>query len=205
MIAKTANSPIPNPNRHTLLMVAGLAALAVLSACSTVSVPTGEGAGVSSSATATLAGLRATAGLGPLTPDTQLEQAALQQAGYMASRERMSHTTGWGKDFASRMKDNGVRGAAPRTSPKAASTSKNCSTSGCIRRATGATYSMRISAASGSPMSATDVTPTCAIGRWFSAGSVTHFWAACIFLFDACRYPKTATHFWATCITSSSP
>ena len=30
----------------------------------------------------------------------------------MASRERMSHTTGWGKDFASRMKDNGVRGAA---------------------------------------------------------------------------------------------
>lgn len=45
-------------------------------------------------------------------PDAQLEQAALQQAGYMASRERMSHTTGWGKDFASRMKDNGVRGAA---------------------------------------------------------------------------------------------
>ncbi len=112
MIAKTANSPIPNPNRRTLLKVAGLAAIAMLSACSTVSVPTGEGAGVSSSATATLAGLRATAGFGPLTPDAQLEQAALQQAGYMASRERMSHSTGWGKDFASRMKDNGVRGAA---------------------------------------------------------------------------------------------
>ena len=112
IIAKTANSPIPHPNRRTLLKVAGLAAIAALCACSTVSVPTGEGAGVSSSATATLAGLRASAGLGPLTADAQLEQAALQQAGYMASRERMSHTTGWGRDFASRMKDNGVRGAA---------------------------------------------------------------------------------------------
>ena len=100
----------PKPNRRMLLI--GLAAMAGLAACSTVSVPTGEGAGVSSSATATLAGIRASAGLPALVPDAQLEQAALQQAGYMASRERMSHTTGWGKDFASRMKDNGVRGAA---------------------------------------------------------------------------------------------
>lgn len=100
----------PKPNRRMLLI--GLAAMAGLAACSTVSVPTGEGAGVSSSATATLAGIRASAGLPALVPDAQLEQAALQQAGYMATRERMSHTTGWGKDFASRMKDNGVRGAA---------------------------------------------------------------------------------------------
>lgn len=100
----------PKPNRRLLLI--GFAAMAGLAACSTVSVPTGEGAGVSSSATATLAGIRASAGLPALVADTQLEQAALQQAGYMASRERMSHTTGWGKDFASRMKDNGVRGAA---------------------------------------------------------------------------------------------
>lgn len=101
-----------NLNRRALLKATGLAALAGIAACSTVSVPTGEGAGVSSSATATLAGLRAAAGLPALVPDTQLEQAALQQAGYMASREHMSHTTSWGKDFASRMKDNGVRGAA---------------------------------------------------------------------------------------------
>lgn len=99
-------------NRCTWLKAAGLAALLGLAACSTVSLPTGQGAGVSSSATGTLASLRATAGLGPLVPDTQLEQAALQQAGYMASRERMSHTTGWGKDFASRVKDNGIAGAA---------------------------------------------------------------------------------------------
>ena len=102
----------PDLNRRTLVKAAGLAALAGISACGTVTMPTGEGAGASSSATATLAGIRAAAGLPALTPDAQLEQAALQQAGYMASRERMSHTTGWGKDFASRMKDNGVRGAA---------------------------------------------------------------------------------------------
>jgi uncharacterized protein YkwD len=109
-IEKIENHQIPNLNRRLLLI--GLAAMAGLAACSTVSVPTGEGAGASSSATATLAGIRASAGLPALVPDAQLEQAALQQAGYMASRERMSHTTGWGKDFASRMKDNGVRGAA---------------------------------------------------------------------------------------------
>jgi len=107
-----ADQPQINFERRTLLKAAGLAALAGLAACSTVSLPTGEGAGVSSSATATLAGIRASAGLGPLAPDAQLEQAALQQAGYMAQRGRMSHTTGWGKDFASRMRDNGVGGAA---------------------------------------------------------------------------------------------
>jgi uncharacterized protein YkwD len=99
-------------DRRLLLKAAGLAALAGIAACSTVSMPTGEGAGVSSSATGILAGIRASAGLPALVPDAQLEQAALQQAGYMASRGRMSHTTGWGKDFASRMKDNEVHGTA---------------------------------------------------------------------------------------------
>jgi uncharacterized protein YkwD len=101
-----------NIDRRTLLTAAGLAALTTIAACTSVSLPTGEGAGVSSSATSTLSTIRSSAGLPALVPDAQLEQAALQQAGYMASRERMSHTTGWGKDFASRMKDNGVRGAA---------------------------------------------------------------------------------------------
>ncbi len=105
---------LPGTSRRTLLKMAGLAALTGLAACGTVSpsLPTGESAGVSSSATATLARLRATAGRGPLVPDAQLEQAALQQAGYMAARGRMSHTTGWGKDFASRVKANGIAGAA---------------------------------------------------------------------------------------------
>ena len=112
-LAKIDNHQAPsNLNRRMLLKGAGLAALAGLAACSTVSLPTGEGAGASSSAAGTLASIRASAGLGPLVPDHQLEQAALQQASFMARRRRMSHTTGWGKDFASRMKDNGVRGAA---------------------------------------------------------------------------------------------
>ncbi|RVD70411.1 MAG: CAP domain-containing protein [Mesorhizobium sp.] len=111
-VARIETHQIPDLNRRLLLKGAGIAVLAGLAACSTTVLPTGEGAGVSSSATGTLAGIRSSAGLPPLAADAQLEQAALQQAGYMASRARMSHTTGWGKDFASRMKDNGVRGAA---------------------------------------------------------------------------------------------
>lgn len=99
-------------NRRRWLKAAGLAALAGLAACNTVSLPTGEGAGASSSATDTLTSIRASAGLAPLVPDPRLEQAALQQAGYMAQRGRMTHTTGWGKDFASRVKGNGIAGAA---------------------------------------------------------------------------------------------
>ncbi|MDX8482381.1 CAP domain-containing protein [Mesorhizobium sp. VK24D] len=101
-----------NLDRRTLLKAAGLVALGGIAACTSVSLPTGEGAGVSSSATSTLSTIRTSAGLPALVPDAQLEQAALQQAGYMASGGRMSHTTGWGKDFASRMMDNGVHGTA---------------------------------------------------------------------------------------------
>ena len=111
-VANIENDQIPNLNRRMLLKGAGLAALAGLAACSTTVLPTGEGAGVSSSATGTLAGIRASAGLGPLVADAQLERAALQQAGYMAQRGRMSHTTGWGKDFRSRVRDNGISGVA---------------------------------------------------------------------------------------------
>ncbi|RUV95818.1 CAP domain-containing protein [Mesorhizobium sp. M1A.F.Ca.IN.022.07.1.1] len=110
MTSLTTDSP--NLDRRTLLKAIGLAALGGIAACNSVPLPTGEAAGVSSSATGTLSTIRTSAGLPALIPDTQLEQAALQQAGYMASRARMSHTTGWGKDFASRMKGNGVRGAA---------------------------------------------------------------------------------------------
>jgi uncharacterized protein YkwD len=110
--AKIENSDARSSfNRRMLLRAAGLAALAGLAACTTV-LPTGEGAGVSASAVGTLTGIRDSAGLGPLVPDPQLEQAALQQAGYMARGGRMTHTTGWGKGFASRVKGNGINGAA---------------------------------------------------------------------------------------------
>lgn len=110
-LAKTENQQA-NLNRRMLLRGGGLAALAGLAACGTISLPTGEGAGVSASATGTLAGIRSAAGLGPLVPDTQLEQAALRQANYMAGRRHMTHATRRGKDFASRVKDTGIAGAA---------------------------------------------------------------------------------------------
>ncbi len=111
-LAKITDDIGPAVNRRALLKAAGILAMVGLAACNTVSLPAGEGAGVSSSATGTLATIRASAGLAPLVPDARLEQAALQQAGYMAQGGRMTHTTGWGKDFASRVKDNGIEGAA---------------------------------------------------------------------------------------------
>ena len=94
-----------------VLTAACAAALLALQACGSVR-PTGEGGGASSAAAGMVNGFRAEQGLSSLTPDPQLEQAALQQAGYMASAGRMKHTTGWGKDFASRVKANGISGAA---------------------------------------------------------------------------------------------
>lgn len=70
------------------------------------------GTGASVSAAAYLSPIRSGSGLPPLAPDTSLERAAAVQAGYMADAGRMTHTTGWGKDFAARMKDSGIKGAA---------------------------------------------------------------------------------------------
>lgn len=99
------------PDRRTVLRLAGLGALLALSACGSLR-PVGGGAGASASASSIINGYRAANGLPPLAQDGQLEQAALQQAGYMAGAGRMEHTTGWGKDFAARVKHNGIAGAA---------------------------------------------------------------------------------------------
>jgi uncharacterized protein YkwD len=71
-----------------------------------------EALGASASAEEYLRVIRKENGLPPLSPDQTLEKAATQQAGYMAGSGKMAHRTGWGRDFASRMHDNGVRGAA---------------------------------------------------------------------------------------------
>jgi uncharacterized protein YkwD len=97
-------------DRRALLGAAGVAALFGLSACGTL--PTGKGAGASAAATGILAGIRTADGLAALSPDARLERAALQQAGYMARARRMAHTTGPGTDFAARVKDNAIKGAA---------------------------------------------------------------------------------------------
>jgi uncharacterized protein YkwD len=106
-----AQSTLLMPDRRQLLRLTGLGALAALAACGTLR-PTGQGAGASASAASIINGYRTSNGLSALATDSRLEQAALQQAGYMAGARRMEHTTGWGKDFASRVKDNGIAGAA---------------------------------------------------------------------------------------------
>lgn len=97
-------------NRRSLLIGGGLVTLMGIAGCGTL--PSGSGTGASASATGILAGIRSSHGLGSLSPDSRLERAALQQAAYMAQSRRMKHTTGWGKDFGSRVKDNGIEGAA---------------------------------------------------------------------------------------------
>jgi uncharacterized protein YkwD len=98
-------------NRRWLLAGAGAAIVLPLAGCQST-INTGEGAGASGSGASYLATIRSSNNLPGLSADSMLERAALQQAGYMAASGRMTHTTGWRRDFASRMKDNGVRGAA---------------------------------------------------------------------------------------------
>jgi len=90
--------------------VLGVTALSV--ACQTAGNIPGVAAGVSAAASAEVAQLRAANGLQALAPDPQLERAALEQATNMARAGRMAHTTGWGTDFASRLRGNGIAGAA---------------------------------------------------------------------------------------------
>ena len=116
MIRAETFSPPPSPrpalHRRAFLRIACGTALAALAGCGSPGRPVGQSSGASSSASGIVAGLRAAQGLPALSPDPQLEQAALQQARYMAGAGRMEHTTGRGRDFASRMKGNDIEGAA---------------------------------------------------------------------------------------------
>lgn len=168
-VAKIENDEVRSSlNRRMLLRVAGLATLAALAACATV-LPTGEGAGVSASAAGRLAGIRSSAGLAPLVPDPRLEQAALQQAGYMARGGRMTHTTGWGKGFASRVRGNGIAGAAAENIAAGRFDEPKLFDIWMHSPAIAATCSTRASRALAWPMSATAATARCATGAWFWA------------------------------------
>lgn len=81
-----------------------------LAACQTGGT-TYQGVGASDLGAAHMARLRADAGLDPLVRDGRLERAAINQAAYMAAAGKMSHTTGFRRDFATRMDKEGV--AAP--------------------------------------------------------------------------------------------
>lgn len=103
------NSPF-EPTRRALLASGSLALLWGLAGCG--SLPKGTGSGASAAASSLVTGIRSANGLSPLSTDSQLERAAVQQASYMAGAGRMAHTTGSGKDFASRVAGNGIKGAA---------------------------------------------------------------------------------------------
>jgi len=96
------------------LVLSGLmfGVLLALGGCLSSLMPSVESEGASLTATQHLAQIRSGNGLSTLTSDPTLEKAARQQAAYMAASRRMEHTTGRGRDFATRVKGNGIEGAA---------------------------------------------------------------------------------------------
>lgn len=100
------------PSRRNFLGFGAVTVILPLAACQTVMRSPGKCAGTSASATPGVQAIRSASGLGGLSADPTLERAALQQAVYMASTGRMSHTTSWGRSFSSRVRDNEIRGLA---------------------------------------------------------------------------------------------
>lgn len=101
-------------NFKRLLAVLALFCLALSAGCQNFGPAggAGQGRGASAAGETYLRSIRSEHGLAPLRPDAKLERAAIQQAAYMAQASRMTHRTGWRKDFATRMKQNGIQGAA---------------------------------------------------------------------------------------------
>ncbi len=92
-------------------LVLFIAVLAVIGGCGT-GRQVGPGTAASGDVAGQIAAIRTAQGLSPLVADVRLERAALTQAGYMARSGRMVHTTGIGRDFATRMKKDGVASPA---------------------------------------------------------------------------------------------
>src|SRR5690606_25884862 len=97
--------------------VAAALGLLLLAACQS-GWTVGDARGASASAVGRLTAIRSAHRLGPLLADGGLETAALRQARYMARTGRMSHTTGYGRDFASRMSNVRTEGAAAENSAR---------------------------------------------------------------------------------------
>lgn len=101
--------------RHLLgHAAAGATALLALqvAGCRTTALLSLPGKGNSSNATDILRRIRENEGLTPLVADRTLEKAAKEQAVLMARAGKMNHTTGSGQDFLTRVRRNGIDGAA---------------------------------------------------------------------------------------------
>lgn len=102
-----------SPELLRRLLIAGSIILPfTIAGCQTSSMPTIPGEARSKSADDILRRLRENEGLSALAADATLEKAASEQARLMAARGKMEHTTGRGDDFVSRVRRNGVEGAA---------------------------------------------------------------------------------------------
>jgi len=99
-------------DRRFVLTGVGATLLLGLSGCGTMQTPTGSGAVASKDGAPILRRIREQHGLPVMSPDRTLERAALEQSAFMAQAGKMDHTTGPGRDFASRVKNNGIKGAA---------------------------------------------------------------------------------------------
>ncbi|GHC77635.1 CAP domain-containing protein [Limoniibacter endophyticus] len=100
------------PSRRSVLTLLGAGVLLPLAACRSGRLVPVQGGGVSSDTRAIVGFIRTENGLPALRPDRRLERAALQQAHFMARVGRMTHDTGRGRDFASRMTASSIGGVA---------------------------------------------------------------------------------------------
>lgn len=104
---------LSDADRRWLMKAVGAAALVTLPACQNVldlghepvviEAKTGEEA---------LSKIRTSHGLPLLNVDPVLERAAAEQARFMAETGSVEHTTGRGRDFATRIRAQGINGAA---------------------------------------------------------------------------------------------
>ncbi|MGB6116792.1 MAG: CAP domain-containing protein [Mesorhizobium sp.] len=95
-----------------LMIVASIATPFVLASCRSTTLLEIPGEGLSGDAEDILRRLRAEESLPPLSRDAGLEAAARQQAELMAGAGRMEHTAVRGQDFVTRIRSNGIEGAA---------------------------------------------------------------------------------------------
>ena len=93
------------------LAVTCVLSIAGLSGCADLG-PVGESDVATNSAVSYMNAARRSNGLPAASPDPRLDRAALEQARYMAAAGEMTHTTRRGRDFASRKKDNEIKGTA---------------------------------------------------------------------------------------------
>lgn len=98
-------------DRRWFLALSGAVAVTSLQGCMSV-LDVGESGTEALAGEAQLRSIRTSNGLSPLVADRRLERAALEQSGYMAQSGRMVHSTGWRRDFATRMKRNDINGTA---------------------------------------------------------------------------------------------